>query len=204
MSETLDHSAQLDRTNMRSAVGFGLTWMLLTTVGFMAGLLIGFGVMWRIGESMEAAVGQVMAAVVMGLSGGLIIGAGIGVQALALEGRVHRPVRWALMSAVGGAMAMAILMPLVTSQETVDGPGILLGAGAFIGLVIGGGQWLSLRSQTKGLGWWVAISAIALGLAMAISFGLGGEGRELVSVGAGGLVAGAVEGAGVAWLWRNR
>ncbi|MFN2169400.1 MAG: hypothetical protein ACK2U9_24470 [Anaerolineae bacterium] len=204
MSQTLDRSASADRTGVRSTMGFGLTWMLLTAIGFMAGLLIGFGFMWGMGDSLEAAVGQIMAAAVSGLGGGLIIGASLGLQAMAFGGRVRQPARWALMSAVGGAMAMAILLPLVVSQEPADGPGVLLGAGAFIGLVIGGGQWLAFRSQVKGLGWWIALSAVALGLAMAISFGLGEEGRELVSVGAGGLVAGTVEGAGMAWLWRNR
>lgn len=204
MSQTLDRHVTADRASMRSTAGFGLTWMLLSAIGFMAGLLIGFGFMWSIGDSLEAAVGQVMAAVVAGLGGGLIIGAGLGLPALVFGGRVRQPARWALMSAVGGALAMAVLLPLVVTQEPADELGVLLGAGAFLGLVIGGGQWLSLRSQVKGLGWWVAISAVALGLAMAISFGLGGEGRELVSVGAGGLVAGAVEGAGVAWLWRNQ
>lgn len=203
MSQTLDRPITADRASVRSTAGFGLTWMLLTAIGFMAGMLIGFGFMWSIGDSLEAAMGQVMAAVVAGLGGGLIIGAGLGLPAVVFGGRVRQPARWALMSAVGGALAMAVLLPLVVTQEPADELGVLLGAGAFIGLVIGGAQWLSLRSQAKGAGWWVAISAVALGLAMAIAFGLGGEGRELVSVGAGGLVAGAVEGAGVAWLWRK-
>jgi hypothetical protein len=69
--------------------------------------------------------------------------------------------------------------------------------------VIGGGQWLAVRHQAKGFGWWIAVSTVAVGLALVVAFGLGEEGRELASAGAGGLVAGAVEGAGMAWLGRR-
>ncbi len=203
MSQTLDRSLTDGRADMRSPLSFGLIWMVLTAIGFAVGLLAGLAFMWNVGEGLQAAWGPVMAAAVIGVGGGLIMGTGVGLQALALRGRTSQLARWVIASALGGAVGLGVLLPLMAGQEPSDGLGVLLAAGAFLGLVIGGGQWLAVRHQAKGFGWWIAVSTVAVGLALVVAFGLGEEGRELVSAGAGGLVAGAVEGAGMAWLGRR-
>jgi hypothetical protein len=63
---------------MRSTLGFGLTWMELTAIGFAVGLPVGLAFIWNAGESLEAVLGPVMAAAVIGVGGGLILGTGWG------------------------------------------------------------------------------------------------------------------------------
>jgi hypothetical protein len=71
------------------------------------------------------------------------------------------------------------------------------------GLALGVGQWLVLRNQLPGAGRWITVTTVSLALALAVAAGLGGEGRELLSIGAAGLLAGALTGLGMVWLLRD-
>jgi hypothetical protein len=81
--------------------------------------------------------------------------------------------------------------------ETVgssDSPMKAAAGGLVVGAVIGGGQWLALRSSGIGARW-VAATAAALAAGAALAAVLTGSGTELADVMTTGLITGAAVGA---------
>jgi hypothetical protein len=104
---------------------------------------------------------------------------------------------------VGGELA-------ILAVGRVDSIGAALLGGSIAGAIIGGGQWLVLRSRLPQVGWWIAATAIgeALGLAVgAAVVGYGTDPGELAVQGAvtglavGGLQALVLRRQGFRWHW---
>ncbi len=51
--------------------------------------------------------------------------------------------------------------------------------------------------------WWLLVSVVGLGLGITVISFLGGEGREIVALTAGGLVTGVITGAGMVVMLRQ-
>lgn len=77
---------------------------------------------------------------------------------------------------------------------SLDDPVSAAAGGLLAGAVIGGGQWLALRSQGIGRRW-VAYTAAAMAAGTALAAAVTGAGTELADLMLTGLVAGAAVGA---------
>ena len=85
------------------------------------------------------------------------------------------------------------LLALLTIGELQD-PATAAAGGLLAGAVIGGGQWLALRSEGIGRRW-IASTAVAMGAGAAAAAGVTGAGTELGDLVVSGIVTGAVVGA---------
>jgi hypothetical protein len=98
---------------------------------------------------------------------------------------------------LGGLLAITLVGP---TDTLVTG----LVAGAILGTVVGGAQWLALRSSGVGRAWWAATAAaaaLATGLAVAV-IGPGTETSDLVLRGAvTGLAIGGAQAAVLRARW---
>jgi len=176
-------------------------------VGFAAASLLAFPLMWGVADVIEEALGAGVAMVTAGALFGAFIGAGLGIgQWLVLRSEVSGMNGWIPASIIAGAAGLAagfaIFVPFV-DDETV--PEVLVGLmfGAILGLALGIGQSLILRRQMGQAGWWVLFSTVALAAGMGVGLPLGGEGREVISLGSMALVIAAVSGIGMVWLLRQ-
>jgi hypothetical protein len=85
------------------------------------------------------------------------------------------------------------LLALLTIGELQD-PATAAAGGLLAGAVIGGGQWLALRSEGIGRRW-IASTAVAMGAGAAAAAVVTGAGTELGDLVVSGIVTGAVVGA---------
>jgi hypothetical protein len=88
---------------------------------------------------------------------------------------------------LGGWLAVGIL-------GSIDDPLTAGAGGALAGVVLGGAQWLALRSEGIGAGW-VAATTIAMAGAGAAAAALTGSGTDIQDLVATGLVVGGAVGA---------
>jgi hypothetical protein len=104
---------------------------------------------------------------------------------------------------VGGALAIAVV-------DRVDSLGTAVVGGALAGAVIGGGQWLVLRSRVAQAHWWIAATAAGQALGLGTGAALVGYGTEvgdlalqgaITGVAIGGLQALVLRRSGAAWHW---
>jgi hypothetical protein len=104
---------------------------------------------------------------------------------------------------VGGALAIAVV-------DRVDSLGTAVVGGALAGAVIGGGQWLVLRSRVAQARWWIAATAAGQALGLGTGAALVGYGTEvgdlalqgaITGVAVGGLQALVLRRSGAAWRW---
>ncbi len=160
------------------------------------------------GEIVENAFGETAMSIVVGGLFGALIGLGAsGGTGLLLQGKGVNAARWisysVIGSSLGGMIGFGIALGLFdaeTMPEIVTG----LVIGVSLGLPMGIGQWLALRQVGNGAGAWPVISTIAFVLALMVGVPLGGEGRDWLSLGVTGLLAGAISGLGMMWLLRRQ
>ena len=109
--------------------------------------------------------------------------------------------RWVLASTVGWVLGG---VAAVVADAVVVG----LMVGFAVGGVIGGGpgvlQWLVLRRQVARAGWWVVASAVGVGVGWIVEGGVVVVVVLVVSEVLGGAVNGAITGAMLVWLLRQR
>jgi hypothetical protein len=182
-----------------------LTWTLATLVGYTLGILAILNGVVTLAYADQPAW-------LIGLGGGAVLGGVMGVaQGLVL--RRHTPMNawWVLASIVGGALGLALGMPMAdalmlpSSVPTVRGAATAIAwrvaiqagvTGAVVGIVMGSAQWLVLRRFIRSAGWWVIVNGLgwmaALGLGAAIINGAGLIGALLLSGLTGGVITGIV------------
>lgn len=187
---------------------FGLQWLAACALGIMLLGMLAFASIWSVGEIVDNAFGETAMSVVVGGLFGALIGLGAsGGTGLLLRSEGVNAARWisysVIGSALGGMISFGVALSLFdagTMPEVVTG----LIIGVSLGLPMGIGQWLALRQVGNGAGAWPVISTIAFMLALMVGVPLGGEGREWLSLGVTGLLAGAISGLGMMWLLRKQ
>ncbi len=200
----------------RSQVGwrFGILWMLVTTVAWAIGFVMGFALA-HIGEAVEPFIGSVLggilAYVIFGAASGAVVGL---VQWLVLRRQISRAGWWILASAAGLAVATGagIVVAWLTGYSIELANFAVLGrwvaVAALGGAVIGILQWFVLRRQVSRASWWVLASTLGWASCMAVAgagmiatpMGLGPLLRSLIG---GGVVLGAVTGGALIRLLRQ-
>jgi hypothetical protein len=104
---------------------------------------------------------------------------------------------------VGGELAIVVV-------DRVNSPSTAVIGGAIAGAVIGGGQWLVLRSRLPHAGWWIAATAAGQAIGLAAGAALVGYGTEpeqlavqgaVMGIGIGGLQALVLRRQGASWHW---
>jgi hypothetical protein len=149
-------------TRSTHAVRFGVWWVVLTTLGCGVGSVI------------ARAVAQPMPASMANLLGWAVNGACVGAaQWIMLRRELNAARWWTLASAAGWLAGILMFVPggtflysLLTLWTLTLGrsvPHFFSGPdnGAAVGLSIGIVQWLLLRRELTGAGWWVLATALA-------------------------------------------
>jgi hypothetical protein len=172
---------------------FWVIWVVITAVGWIMGTVLGFLLVVALGL-------DDIADVILAALAGFVACA---MQALALLRRVPRAGHWVVASSVAW-----ILVGVVTAA----GSYALFMAGGTVffvlGAMIGATQWLVVQRQASGVWLWLAVSAAGWGLGLILSwlgiYSLAGD--DLVGalqVLAGGVVAGPITGAALAYCLRK-
>jgi hypothetical protein len=188
----------------QSYAGFWAAWTLATAAGFTFGGMMSLPVAFGLGQVAMEATNEIVGFAVSGALFGIFIGGGLSSgQQVVLKLKTGWGSLWGWASALATAIVWAMAFPLfINFNEPASSQ-----AGAILpilfGLALGIGQWLVLRNHLPGAGRWILITTVSLALALGVALGLGGEGRELFSIGVGGLLAGALTGLGMAWLLRD-
>ena len=164
-----------------------LLWVLASVGGWgVGGVVLG-----PVFSVVEPAFGLLVGGAAVGAIGGAALGV---LQWLVLRGQLARAGWWIVASTVGW---------------TVGGVSFGLVGGALAGFL----QWLVLRGQLARAGWWIAASTVgwAIGPVIVLFGGVIGEMDAVLIVllvavlwGIGGLVGGAITGAVLVWLLRQR
>ncbi len=177
-------------------------WTLFTALGLGIGSTLGMFVSWELGDAVEAALGATAAwSVFAAVFGGLTaLGLSLGQLTVVQE----EAWRWALYSVVGGVVGLLLIMPLIADNSRLPEPVQPLIGGLVMGAAIGLAQWLLLRRTITNAAIWIFFTAVAIALAMSVSFALGDEGRELVAFTVGPLAGALTTAAGWAWIHRTK
>ncbi len=188
--------------------GFGLLWLVVVAIGMAAAGMLAFIFVWSVGEIVEDALGETVAIFITGGVFGAIfaLGGSVGSGYLLRKDHINAG-RWIVTSVVAGAIGMALAFTLVFVVSDLESiPEVVAGLmmGISLGLPIGIGQWSIFHRQGIVANEWILISTLAYLLALTVGFSLGGEGREWLSLGAMGLLVGAVSGLGIVWLRRQQ
>ena len=177
----------------------GWQWLVSSAVGTAVLGLAAFASMWSVGETVEAAAGITLGALVTGgLFGALFaLGANIGPGWL-LHRRQLNGRRWVLNSIVAGLVGAAAGFAIAFTffDSLPDFAGALFLA-LFLGLPVSLVQSRTLQQQGVSAPTWPLIGTSAYLLALLIGISLGGEGREWISLGTTGLILGAITGLGM-------
>lgn len=186
---------------------FGLQWMAACTLGILVGGTVAIGLMWPAGAAVEAVAGEMVGILTVGLLFGSIfaLGANLG-PGLLLQRRGVNAGRWIGVSMATAALAVGVGFTAVFSimdMDTMPQPMAAVVIGLLLGLPLGVGQWLVLRGHGLAAYEWLLISPAAYLAAFIVGLPLGGEGRELLSVGVVGLLVSVLTGLGMVWLWRR-
>lgn len=191
----------------QSNLSFFGQWLVANLLGLLVGGMLAIPIGFGLGDVAIKSLGELAGGIVTSLLFGVILGGVLGgAQALALRDQIERPYRWAAASVIGGVLGFMLPLTLFFvsgTMETADDTVVAITLGFSYGLLVGIAQWFVLRERTPKAGWWIAISALAMVLAMVTVFNLDGEGREVLALSAGGLVLGIVSGAGMTWLLRE-
>lgn len=181
---------------------FWLQWLLATTVGMLVGGMLAVPIGFGVGEVVQDSLGERFGLVVAGVLFGLLLGAGLGIaQWLVLRQRLQYPNLWAPATAIPAAIGLALsfsMFPQWTESEVAVG--IIFSVSIAIPVSIG--QWLVLRKQAPQATLWLLVSAIGLALGIVALSIIADEGREIIALTTGGLVAGAVTGVGIVGILR--
>jgi hypothetical protein len=177
-------------------------WTLFTALGLGIGSTLGMFVSWELDDAAEAALGTTAAWVVFAIFFGGLTALGLSLGQLTVV--QENPWRWALYSVVGGVVGLLLIMPLIADNSRLPEPVQPLIGGLVMGAAIGLAQWLLLRRTITNAAIWIFFTAVAIALAMSVSFALGDEGRELVAFTVGPLVGALTTAAGWAWIHRTK
>src|SRR5258708_714987 len=132
--------------------GFGLRWVIATTVG------------WVVGFTLCEALKAFLAAIAywvghIGTPDGAVIGISVGIaQGIALRQYISGARWWILASIIGFAIGKVGGDALARAVPGVVGSGL---SGAAIGVSVGLVQWFVLRRHIVYAGWWVLASGLA-------------------------------------------
>lgn len=180
--------------------GFIARWLVITTFTFLVATALAFTSMWSIVGPLLESLPAPVAALLSGVWVGALIGLGLGVgQALALHGRGVSSVRWALLSAAGGAAGFALFSVLTAEGQTQKDTVALL-AGGLAGLGIGLAQWSLLRHRLPNAAAWILVTTVAF-LPMAFLAYNGSEVSAGLVMLAMGLAVAGITGVGAMWLF---
>ncbi len=194
----------MDARRAQVDMAFWGRWTVASALGFTIGGMLSLPIAYGLGEQVMEATNETAGLAVTGALFGLFVGGGLGAgQQLVLRAKTGWGGKWALASAAATAIIWAIAFPLFIAIE--ETPSSLTGAAiaALFGLTLGIGQWLQLRNAIAESGRWIMVVTASLAIALVAAFALGGEGRELLSIGFAGLLSGALTGLGMAWLLRD-
>lgn len=210
------------RTQRPSAT-FMLKWTLLTIVGWTAGSLLLFAIVWPLLEGLSQMLGldlniaefQVIggriimamsvAAGIAGLAGGAVAGSA---QAVALRDRIMHPTHWAAATAIG--LAIGLLAGLITALTIGMARGLRLGdPGAerlllvvplVAAIVLGAAQWSVLRRSEPGSHLWLVAGSVGSVVLLSAIMVVGMQGVQGVAILAGLLLVTGFTGRGMARL----
>jgi hypothetical protein len=188
--------------NRTSALFVG-AWIVASVVGMIVAAYIGIFVGFGGAELVEPVAGELAAQIVFGLSFGLGLGTGLSLPHwLVLRARLPGSAGYVWGSLLGALVSWTIVFPVAANQG-VSNPNLvtILAFAAAVGLAMGLGQWLGLRGKLPRS--WVLVSGLSVAAAVAVLFGLSGEGREIVAIVSAGLVHGVLSGAGMMWVLRS-
>jgi hypothetical protein len=147
------------------AKGFWLGWVAANTAGWIVGIVLGF---MSLGVLPDPFLGTFLGAFVLGLSTGMM-------QWFALRRHLREPGQWVWATA-GGTLLGAFVLSIVAQADLGDEiGGVILTLGmvaVVLGACIGCAQWLVLRDQYRGAGWWVAACAAAWTVAAIVNGGI--------------------------------
>ena len=176
--------------------GFGLAWLLASSIGYGIGAFMGMSTAWRFLPAVDFGI---TTGTVMGITGGYF-------QWVVLRERIAGAGLWGLASALGLGAAIGAIF--ATDQENNAMAGMVI-LGSVFGVVSGILQWLILRGKLARSGWWLLanlfgsmIGAIALPIASPMLE----PGQQELGMMTLGLLFGAGNGAitGAALLWMLR
>ncbi len=189
--------------------GFWLGWVMISTVGWSVGFMVGFVLfMFIVGEDnginvLRSILGYFMFGAALGSMVGLM-------QWLILRIFVSRTGWWVLASTAGfavgwGGVFVAIFgypegMGGMSSFTNVLGKAVVVALG---GAVTGILQWLVLRGKVSRAGWWVLASTVGLALGVTVADAIPNEMDLLGVLLLPGAVLGAVTGGVLIWLLRQ-
>jgi hypothetical protein len=178
----------VSRTSIGVGWGLWLQWSAVTAIG------------WAAGEAVASFVPE--DTILLGTVHSAVIGLILGImQWLILRRHLEGAGRWVLATLIGSAVGGAVgLAASFAAGATVIQPWALLPFGIALGVC----QWLVLRTQFPGSGWWTLAYALGLPLSfvigLVVSFTVGFEWEDVdvifrvVSLTFFGAVAGAVFG----------
>lgn len=172
--QTSESSAQPVDIPQPPGLGFFLWWVVAATLG--GGGLVGVSSALDIGD-----------AAALALAWGLV---GL-LQWLALRRHLTQSERWLLASGVAAAVN-GVLNLVVTAEMIV------------LGGVVGILQWLAMRQQVPRAGVWVLMSVLGVRLGGAAGEAVAGIAGTFGDIAVGWAVYGAITGASLVWLLRQR
>jgi hypothetical protein len=182
-------------------------WVTAVTVSMIVAVMGAFVSMWSVAGTVEQAWGEMPAAIVAGAIFGGLIGLGFGLgSALVLRAGGIRLGQWVGRTVLAGAVGAAIGMTLFFSLSDPDNaPDVVVGVvmALSLGLPIGFVQWHMLKPQMAQAQLWVPICILAFFIGFVVGLPLGGEGREMLSVGTVAVLTAVLSGAGMLWLMRS-
>ena len=201
-------NAEYDIERTQMGWSFIAKWVIATTLTAAIAIFLGFGAMWSVGDALSRTVGETIGWTIAGGLLGALVGLGIGGgQAFALgsDSRGVNPTRWVLNSVVGGGVVSAIAIRFVVALSDTNSNSsdvlVALIFGSVLGLGIGLGQWLVIKSHLPNSEAWILITVVALTAAPVIGISLGGEGREIFAFTVFGLIVASITGLGAVWLF---
>ncbi len=175
--------------NRYAALAFWLLWVLANAVGWGVGGPVGVE-LESIGDPSGSLTSLSTPSIIMagylGVAVGGILTAAL--QWVVLRGQVRRAARWIAASVVAAAAVGVVVFAVGAVDADV---GWVLGAGSF-GTFVGVLQWLMLRRQFTGAGWWILASTAGWVVALPVGGFFGWA--------ALGTVYGVVTGSHLLWL----
>jgi hypothetical protein len=182
-------------------------WVTAVTVTMIVAVMGAFASIWSIGELVQQAWGDTAMAIVVGAIFGGLIGLGVGLgQALVLRSQGFSFGRWLGQTVLAGAVGMAIGVTVIFRLFDMDNPPEVVAGFVMalsLGLPIGWVQMQLLKPHVAKAQLWLPICIVAFLIGFVVGLPLGGEGREMLSVGTVALLTAVISGAGMVWLLKG-
>jgi hypothetical protein len=175
---------------------FWLKWFLACLAGFVVGIPLFIGLGLLLGD-------QPGSVVMENAVTGVIHGAEFGIaQWLILRRQVPKVGWWVVASIVGFTISFPLTRMLF--GELSSGLVVAGSAGAVVGAITGGLQWLVLRGRVASSGWWVLASSVAWMISAVLGeLGALAAGVDFVADLLRVVLGAALTGVGMLWLLRK-